>query len=141
MSRRIYLDAHATTPADPEVVAAMLPFLNGMLRQSASPHPACRWPGCGGCGGHTPGSQVADLIGAGADEIVFTSGATESNNLAIQGPCPRRVLSAGPGRDRSHRAQRCPGSCPGPGPLRCTAWMYCRSQRMGRWHRKNWPVC
>ena len=83
MPRRLYLDAHATTPADPEVVAAMLPFFNGMHGNPASPH-------------HIQGSEVAAavhkaresvarLIGASAHEILFTSGTTESNNLVIQG--------------------------------------------------------
>lgn len=86
MSRRIYLDAHATTPADPEVVAAMLPFMNGIFANPSSTQHA---------GGRDAAaavamarSQVADLIGASPEEIVFTSGATESNNLAIHGSVP-----------------------------------------------------
>ena len=92
MSRRLYLDAHATTPVDPSVVAAMLPYFNGMPGNPASPH-------------HIQGreaavavqearEQVALLIGAAPGEILFTSGATESNYLAIQGAA-LRDLEAG----------------------------------------------
>ncbi len=79
----IYLDNHATTPCDPRVVDAMIPFF---AIEFGNPHSA----------GHAMGdraaaaverarAQVAALIGADAREIVFTSGATEANNLAIKG--------------------------------------------------------
>jgi cysteine desulfurase len=78
----IYLDYQATTPCDPEVVQAMLPFLTGEFANSSSPHQA----------GNRARRAIAEarenlavLIGALPSEIVFTSGATESNNLAILG--------------------------------------------------------
>ncbi len=86
MPRRIYLDAHATTPADPGVVAAMLPFMNGCFANPASEtHDAGRQAAAAVARARR---QVADLIGAAPEEVFFTSGATESNNLAIQGSLP-----------------------------------------------------
>lgn len=83
MSRRIYLDAHATTPVDPAVVAAMLPFMNGLYGNPASEqHSSGREAALAVA---TARGRVAALIGAESEEIVFTGGATESNNLAIQG--------------------------------------------------------
>lgn len=95
----VYLDNHATTPCDPRVVEAMLPFfaehfgnpsssLHALGRAAADAVEQARY-------------QVAQLIGAKASEIVFTSGATESNNLAIFGIAsaykgPRRRLVTSP---------------------------------------------
>lgn len=85
----IYLDNNATTPCDPAVVEAMLPYFT-------------QWYGNAATGLHTQGrqagraletarEQVATLIGAQPEEIVFTGGATESNNLAILGLARRAV--------------------------------------------------
>ena len=78
----IYLDYNATTPLAPEVAAAMRPFLEQGFGNPSSSHPygvrarqaieAAR-------------SQLAALLGCGGDELVFTGGGTESNNMAIQG--------------------------------------------------------
>jgi cysteine desulfurase len=81
--RPIYLDHHATTPVDPAVLRAMLPYFsekfgNPSGRQHVfgqEAHDAVE----------AARAQVAALLGARADEIVFTSGATESNNLAVRG--------------------------------------------------------
>ena len=81
----IYLDHHATTPLDPDVLAAMLPMLTEHFANAGSVT-------------HQAGRAVADqldrarhelalLLGAADDELVFTSGATESNNLALFGAC------------------------------------------------------
>jgi cysteine desulfurase len=79
----IYLDNHATTPCDPEVIKSMLPIFGELFGNPSSTI-------------HSEGRKAADavqearikvasLIGADAKEIIFTSGATESNNIAIQG--------------------------------------------------------
>jgi cysteine desulfurase len=84
----IYLDYNATTPILPEVVDAMLPYLREHFGNPSS--------------GHAYGQsvraavtrarvQVAGLLGCDADEIVFTSGGTEANNLAIRGVCEARA--------------------------------------------------
>ncbi|MCI5142191.1 MAG: aminotransferase class V-fold PLP-dependent enzyme, partial [Candidatus Electrothrix sp. ATG1] len=91
----IYLDNHATTQCDPRVVKAMLPYFStaygnpsslnnraGQLARQATEHAR---------------AQVAALLGAQSHEIVFTSGATESNNLAILG------LARGVGQGRRNR--------------------------------------
>lgn len=78
----IYLDNHATTPVDPRVLEAMLPFFQDKFGNLASTHQfgrAVKSPVL------DARKQVAQLINASADEIVFTSGATESDNLAIKG--------------------------------------------------------
>ena len=79
----IYLDHHATTPCDPRVVAAMLPWFTTRFGNAGSVEHALGREAAEaveGARGH-----VARLIGAAASDIVFTSGATESNNLAIKG--------------------------------------------------------
>jgi len=83
LSKKIYMDNHATTPMDPRVLKAMMPYLKGKFGNAAS-------------GTHFFGreaaeaverarGQTAKLINAEPREIVFTSGATESNNLALKG--------------------------------------------------------
>src|ERR1700686_2036155 len=82
-NRPIYLDNQATTPCDPRVVQAMLPWFTESF---GNPHSAEHEMGrrAEAAVEHARG-QVAALIGADAREIVFTSGATESNNIAIKG--------------------------------------------------------
>ncbi len=81
----IYLDHHATTPLDPDVLAAMLPLMTEFFANAGSVT-------------HAAGRQVAEILevakselaslfGADTDELVITSGATESNNLALFGSC------------------------------------------------------
>jgi cysteine desulfurase len=78
----VYLDHHATTRVDPRVVAAMLPFLEGDFGNSGSPHALGKRAEAAV---EHARAQVARLIGAHPAEIVFTSGATESDNLALCG--------------------------------------------------------
>jgi cysteine desulfurase len=80
--KRVYLDFNATTPVEPEVLDAMLPFFSAEFANAASIHtPGQRSRGAV----ETAREQVAALIGARPQEIVFTSGGTESDNHAIFG--------------------------------------------------------
>ena len=82
MNNIIYMDNHATTPIAPEVLEAMMPYLTTHFGNASSTHPF----------GITAADavekarhQVAELLGCSVEEIIFTSGATESDNLAVRG--------------------------------------------------------
>jgi cysteine desulfurase len=84
INQRIYLDHSATTPVDPRVVTAMLPYLTGKTGNASSVHSFGQEARAAVDRGRR---QVAALIGARQNEIVFVSGGTEANNLAIRGLC------------------------------------------------------
>ncbi len=92
MSERIYLDHAATTATDPRVVAAMMPYLTSAWGNPSSIYAEAREARKGLDGARR---AVAEVLGAKANEIVFTSGGTEADNLALRG-----VAEAVRGRDR-----------------------------------------
>ena len=92
MPKPIYLDYHATTPVDPRVLEAMVPYFTEQFGNAASRQHAYGWEAQEAV--DTGRRQVAALINASPGEIIFTSGATESNNLAIKG-CARALRERG----------------------------------------------
>jgi cysteine desulfurase len=86
--RPLYLDYHATTPVDPRVLADMLPFFSDRFGNPASRQHAWGWEADKAV--EVARAQVAALINATPSEIIFTSGASESNNLALKGAAESR---------------------------------------------------
>lgn len=91
---RIYLDHHATTPVDPQVLAAMLPYFTERFGNPASAGHGFGWEAADAV--DAARAQIAAAVGADAKDLIFTSGTTESNNLAITGALEQD------GRDRPH---------------------------------------
>ena len=88
----VYMDNHATTRVDPRVVEAMLPYFSEKYGNAGQHEPCVRLGGQGGR--RSRARAIAAAIGAEPREIVFTSGATESNNLAIRGVAERPAAAA-----------------------------------------------
>ena len=80
---RLYFDAHATTPCDPLVVEAMLPFFTSRFGNAASLQHAFGWEAQQAV--ESARQHVAELVGARLRDVIFTSGATEANNLVLRG--------------------------------------------------------
>jgi len=91
LNHTIYLDSHATTPVDPRVLEAMLPFFTEHFGNASSRNHPFGWTANKAV--EQAREQVASLVGARFRDIVFTSGATESNNLAIKGVAARAPVN------------------------------------------------
>jgi cysteine desulfurase len=87
MNRQVYLDHNASTPVHPEVVAAMVPYFSERFGNPSSVHALGREARDGL---EVAREQIAAFLGAGKDEVVFTSGGTESDNFAIKGVAAAR---------------------------------------------------
>src|SRR5258707_9048841 len=99
LMNRVYLDFNATTPVEPEVLDAMLPYFSSEFANAASIHtPGQR----ARAAVETAREQVAALIGARPQEIVFTSGGTESDNHAIFGVVAQPILAVRSGDISRH---------------------------------------
>lgn len=89
--KTLYLDHQASTPVDDRVLQEMLPFFSETFGNPHSSEHASGWQSSAAI--DTASQQVADLIGADSDEVIFTSGATEANNLALLGLARRAALT------------------------------------------------
>ena len=94
MKKQVYLDYHATTPVDPRVLEAMLPYLEGSFGNPSSKTHSYGWTAREAV--EDARAQVAGLLNASPGEIYFTAGATESNNISLRG------VTRQPAGERNH---------------------------------------
>lgn len=90
--RPVYLDCHATTPVDPRVLEAMLPYFFEKFGNAASVNHAYGWRAAEAVEGAR--AQIATLLGTAPRSLIFTSGATEANNLALKGVLRRSPIGS-----------------------------------------------
>jgi cysteine desulfurase len=106
MRKTVYLDYHATTPVDPRVIDAMLPYFGTKFGNAASHGHSFGWEAEKAV--DLARKQIAALAGATPRDIVFTSGATESNNLAIKGSGAAHIVTTEiEHKSVLHSAKRC----------------------------------
>ena len=89
-----YLDYNATTPVDPTIIDSMMPFFAGMFGNPSSTHHGSGRTASGAV--EEARRRVADSVGMNPSDVIFTSGATEANNLALAG------LRMGDGKANKH---------------------------------------
>ena len=119
----IYLDYNATTPIDPQVAEAMLPYVHGLYGNPSSGHLFGR---SARAGVDRARSQVASLIGCSPDDLIFTSGGTEANNHAIKGVAWANSLT-GSGKRRGHIIT---SDIEHPAVTEVCRWLECQSYRI-----------